>query len=261
MPSAAHDIPGRSEWCRPIPAPIGPRRNICRRLGCTTGSDDVDRVPHGGPAASSDSCARCGYKRPGLRRRGIDQRMIKPFPGICCSEAGRLVLGTTSNIGCFSASSLPSFLRQAHGLSGEHGRGVGGRRGHLPEARPVLVADAPLTSPEFAEALRPFCKDVLPRSDRLGARLTKSSAELAGPEITDWARRLRDYLRIIGRHRLVVCAHPRHPRRPSRRAATPTRPHRRRTELAGVPRSQSGPYDHPLPNIGSDPHMCRRVSK
>jgi hypothetical protein len=39
--------------------------------------------------------------------------------------------------------------------------GVRGRRGHLPAARLVSVTDAPLTSPEFAEALRAFCEDVV----------------------------------------------------------------------------------------------------
>jgi hypothetical protein len=39
--------------------------------------------------------------------------------------------------------------------------GVRGRRGHLPEARLVSVTDAPLTSPEFAEALRAFSMDVV----------------------------------------------------------------------------------------------------
>ena len=56
---------------------------------------------------------------------------------------------------------LPSHLRRARGLSGEHGRGVRGRRGHPREARLVSVTDAPLTSPEFAEALRAFGKDVV----------------------------------------------------------------------------------------------------
>ena len=36
-----------------------------------------------------------------------------------------------------------------------------GRRGFVPKARLVSVADAPLTSLGFAEALRVFCKDVV----------------------------------------------------------------------------------------------------
>jgi hypothetical protein len=35
------------------------------------------------------------------------------------------------------------------------------RRGHLPEARLVSVTDALLTGPEFGEALRASCKDVV----------------------------------------------------------------------------------------------------
>lgn len=56
-------------------------------------------------------------------------------------------------------SSLGAVSRET--FSGEHGRGVRGRRGHLPEARHVSVTDAPLTSPGLAEAWRAFGKDVV----------------------------------------------------------------------------------------------------
>jgi hypothetical protein len=49
------------------------------------------------------------------------------------------------------------FIRPGRAKSVRNVSFAGGRRGFVPKARLVSAADTPLTSVEFAEALRAFC--------------------------------------------------------------------------------------------------------
>ena len=114
VPSAAHVIPGRSEWCRPISAPIAPRRAIQSADDWVHNrSDDADRVPHWGDrlTVSIDSCVTVRVQAtgaPSTRNGPADDQALPP--GFCCSEAGRLLLGTTSNIAAFLCQ-LPALAK------------------------------------------------------------------------------------------------------------------------------------------------------
>jgi hypothetical protein len=72
------------------------------------------------------------------------------------SESERTTSNSCAAVRCRRRGPRRRGTRQVRGLSGEHGRGVRGRRGHLPGARLVSVTDAPRARPEFAGALRAF---------------------------------------------------------------------------------------------------------
>ncbi len=75
------------------------------------------------------------------------------------SAASRAV--SSASAGVSLPARLPSPLRQARGLLASTDEGFEDAAATFPRAAFVSVTDAPLTSPEFAEALRAFCKDVV----------------------------------------------------------------------------------------------------
>jgi hypothetical protein len=119
--------------------------------------------------AALDSIERRRFHRGGTSRwdgSSVDEeqaeRMIKRFPRDLLQRGWEMITRDDIDIGAFlSRLDCPLLFAKHEGCLASTDEGFEDAAATFPEARLVSVTDAPLTSPEFAEALRAFCKDVV----------------------------------------------------------------------------------------------------
>jgi hypothetical protein len=114
---------------------------------CCDGSS-VAMGHRSGAGAGADSCRSCGS--PGALDLPHEQ-VDRPPSARSSVDTGAFL----SRLDC------PLLFAKHEGCLASTDEGFEEAAATFLEARLVSVTDAPLTSPEFAEALRPFCRDVV----------------------------------------------------------------------------------------------------
>jgi pimeloyl-ACP methyl ester carboxylesterase len=92
------------------------------------------------------------------------ERMIERFPRELIQRGWEMITRDDVQIGdALALLDCPLLFAKHEGCLGSTDEGFDDAAAAFPEAQTIAVTDAPLTSPEFAEALREFCEKALAR--------------------------------------------------------------------------------------------------